>query len=237
MEGVERAEARVSSSYFWPLRLLERMSSWATGMFRVLRRRTNTLDTLYRPHKSQFSRPYKTQRRRDQETSSSSVSSSEQRNNKYFGANNWRPVTNPDLMRTDRKPTTNSPDLTDRKDEIVNDTNYWKILPNFITSSGSKLRTYFWRHFPRILNRSSNGRLATSYPDLATKIVNLFFNFSGAGLLGTRQAWSFSVGGLGGKTRESTKPIHQNVSSETERYFTRSLNSKYLSIYSEPHKF
>ena len=159
MEGVERAQARVSSSYFWPLRLLERMSSWATGVFGVLRRRSNTLDTLYRPHKSQFSRPYKTQRRRDQQTSSSSVSSSEQRNNKYFGANNWRPVTNPDLMRTDRKPTTKSPDLTDRKDEIVNDTNYWKILPNFITSSGSKLRTYFWRNFPRILNRSSNGRL------------------------------------------------------------------------------
>ena len=161
VEGVERAQARASSSYFWPLRLLERMSSWATGMFRVLRRRSNTLKTLYRPHKSQFSRPYKTQRRRDQVTSSSSghqlVSTSENRNEKYFGANNWRPVTNPDLMRTDQKPTI-SPELTERTEEAVNDSNYWKILPNFVTSSGSKLRTYFWRHFPRILNRSSNGR-------------------------------------------------------------------------------
>ena len=159
VEGVERAQARATSSYFWPLRLLERMSSWATGMFRVLRRRSNTLKTLYRPHKSQFSRPYNTHRSGDQQTSSSSsssVSTAEKRNNKYFGANNWRPVTNPDLMRTDRKPT-QSPDLTARKDEIANDTNYWKILPNFVTSSGSKLRTYFWRHFPRILNRSSNG--------------------------------------------------------------------------------
>ena len=165
MEGVERAQTRSSSSYFWPLTLLERMSSWATGMIRGLRRRSNTLKTLYRPHKSQFSRPYKTQRRQDQLTSSSSsniqhrlVSSAE---DKYFGANNWRPVTNPDLMRTDRKPT-DSPDLTDRKDETVNDTNYWKILPNFVTSSGNKLKTYFWRNFPRILNRSSNGRLQHS---------------------------------------------------------------------------
>ena len=168
MEGVERAQTRVSRSYFWPLRLLERMSSWATGMFRVLRRRSNTLKTLYRPHKSQFSRPYQTQRRRDQQTSSSSMSSSEQRNNKYFGANNWRPVTNPELMRRDRKPTS-SPDLTERTEEAVNDSNYWKILPNFVTSSGRKLKTYFWRHFPRILNRSSNGRLA--WPDLGTLIV------------------------------------------------------------------
>ena len=48
----------------------------------------------------------------------------------------------------------------DRADKVVNvtnDTNYWKLLPDFVTSSGKKLRTYFWRNFPRILNRSSNG--------------------------------------------------------------------------------
>ena len=106
--------------------------------------------------------------------------------------------------------------VTDRKDETVNDTNYWKILPNFVTSSGNKLRTYFWRNFPRILNRSSNGesRFVVQHSD----IQKCFFSLSGAGLLGAGQAWTFSVGGPGGEIRESTKPTHQNVSAETERH-------------------
>ena len=57
------------------------------------------------------------------------------------------------------------------------------------------------------------------------KKIKPFDCFSGARLLGAWQAWTSSVGGLGGETGESTKPIHQNVSSETERHVTRSLNS------------
>ena len=162
VEGVQRAEERVNSSYFWPLRLLEgareRMSSLAAGMFNLFRRRSNTLDTLYRPHKSELTSPYLTS------SSSNQLSTTQNRDDKYFGSNNWRPVTNPDLVRTERKGqviavrTDRKDDVrTDRKDEAVNDTNYWKVLPNFVTSSGKKLRTYFWRQFPRIVNRSSNG--------------------------------------------------------------------------------
>ena len=51
------------------------------------------------------------------------------------------------------------------------------------------------------------------------KKIKPFDCFSGARLLGARQAWSSSVGGPGGKIRKSTNPTHQNVSSETERHF------------------
>ena len=128
----------MDSSLFWPLRLLR-------GMFNMFNRRSNTLDTLYRPHK--LNKPYVRRRDRDQTSSASLVNT--QKEDKYFGSNNWRPVTNPNLVgRKDR---------ADKVVNVTNDTNYWKLLPDFVTSSGKKLRTYFWRNFPRILNRSSNG--------------------------------------------------------------------------------
>ena len=164
MQGVRRAQERVDSSYFWPLRLLEgareRMSNWAAGMFNLFRRRSNSLETLYRPHKSQLTKPY-AQRRNDQQSSSSSrvntrtktktktMTKTIAQEKNYFGENNWKPVTNPELTARVGK-------VVDRVN--VTNTNYWKALPNFVTSSGTKLKTYFWRHFPRILSRSSDGQ-------------------------------------------------------------------------------
>ena len=175
----------MDSSLFWPLRLLR-------GMFNMFNRRSNTLDTLYRPHK--LNKPYVRRRDRDQTSSASLVNT--QKEDKYFGSNNWRPVTNPNLVgRKDR---------ADKVVNVTNDTNYWKLLPDFVTSSGKKLRTYFWRNFPRILNRSSNGS------KLRLKHLLITSTFSGARLLGARQARTSRLGRLGGQTGESTKSIRQN---------------------------
>ena len=65
----------------------------------------------------------------------------------------WKPVANPDIYNHDD----DDDDTNDIQDEIISESNYWKKIPRFSTSSNYKKKTFHWRSYPILTNRRSDG--------------------------------------------------------------------------------
>jgi len=136
------------------------IQSWTSGFFNLFRRRSfsfgsNYLQTLYRPEKWQLDNPYIVDRKNDIYSepvySGSQPRVSVVRNINLpstYDDSSWRPVTEPRLTTTET--------TTEKEEnEIIDETNYWRKLKNFSTSSNSKIKTYHWRSFPILSNQRS----------------------------------------------------------------------------------
>ena len=142
--------------------MMRSIQSWTSGFFNLFRRRSfsfgsNYLQTLYRPEKWQLDNPYIVDRKNDIYSepvySGSQPRVSVVRNINLpstYDDSSWRPVTEPRLTTTET--------TTEKEEnEIIDETNYWRKLKNFSTSSNSKNKTYHWRSFPILSNQRSGG--------------------------------------------------------------------------------
>jgi len=69
-------------------------------------------------------------------------------------------VADPDIYNHDD----DDDDTNDIQDEIISESNYWKKIPRFSTSSNYKKKTFHWRSYPILTNRRSDGnQVETGY--------------------------------------------------------------------------
>ena len=149
----------------WTSKMVRGLQSWASGFFNIFRRRSftfggNQLETLYRPEKWQMDDPYIVNRQ-NEVYSDPIVGGSEPRVTiskninlgKTYDNSAWRPVTPEAVLEKFNEP--NEPE-----EEIIDETNYWKKLSKFSTSSNRKKKSFYWRSFPVLSNRRSGGNLS-----------------------------------------------------------------------------
>ena len=72
---------------------------------------------------------------------------------KTYDNSAWRPVTTEAVLES----------VQQSEDEIIDETNYWRKLPNFSTSSNRKQKSFYWRSFPFLSNRRSGGKISTLF--------------------------------------------------------------------------
>ena len=159
MNGVQRvrkmssiAEKRQEESITWPFRIMrgfrrlmldiENLISY--GIANLPGRRSSLpaqsyQEPLYRPHKNQLSNPY---HRKDQ-------------------IKGWKKKPNPAVRYKDRNYSSNDINTSQEREDKINVSNYWKIFPNFSTSSAnqSRRRTFHWREDPYRSNRRAGGKI------------------------------------------------------------------------------
>merc|ERR1712012_169175 len=112
----------------WTIRMMNSIQSWTSGFFNLFRRRSSSFGSNYL---QTLYRPEKWQL-----------------DNPYI-------VDRKNDIYTEPRLTTTETTTEKEENEIIDETNYWRKMKNFSTSSNSKNKTYHWRSFPILSNQRS----------------------------------------------------------------------------------